>query len=480
MSEQTQAVVKAQSKTAVNSSPQGSLLQRAAVNASPVSEVPPTVYDTLKQPGQPLNDDTQKFMESRFGHDFSGVRVHTDGRATESARAVNALAYTVGRNVVFGAGQYSPGTIAGKRLLAHELAHTIQQSQIALSPPSHIEISAPTNKMEGQAEAITHNLLANSNPDRRNSVQSMSRTGAHVARKADPNAVANMSVDEIRNNPDFIEKGLVRMEFIGAEVATLYYSDGTKLNIGLVPKEIKPPLETVDYHTSRSDYAALAPSDKELKFIPRVRELPAQGMGYEELLKKFSVPVKFTVEPTSGKIIPNHLNPVTAPFLCNWLRSAEAEYIKNFDAVANGMIKILEKEKVIIEIALFRAALEGLSGIRGARPPSVAGVFNPAQTADELLTATKTIQNPGLRMLEAATRLARMSLSADQKVGAILEFFKRIGFAISTAGVVDKGEYWIMRSEDDRYAFKFIKDTAEILYGKFDLEKLDYIWKALK
>ncbi len=68
------------------------------------------------------------FMESRFGHDFSRVRIHTDSSATESARAVNALAYTAGHNIVFGAGQYAPSTTTGRRLLAHELAHVAQQS----------------------------------------------------------------------------------------------------------------------------------------------------------------------------------------------------------------------------------------------------------------------------------------------------------------------------------------------------------------
>jgi hypothetical protein len=87
------------------------------------------VHEVLRSPGQPLDPAIRAFFESRFGHDFSQVRVHTDGQAAESVRAVNALAYTVGRNVVFGAGQYAPGTAIGRRLLAHELAHVIQQSQ---------------------------------------------------------------------------------------------------------------------------------------------------------------------------------------------------------------------------------------------------------------------------------------------------------------------------------------------------------------
>lgn len=66
-------------------------------------------------------------MEWRFGHDFSQVKVHSDARAAESARGVNALAYTVGRDIVFGAGQYTPKTTKGRRLLAHELTHVLQQ-----------------------------------------------------------------------------------------------------------------------------------------------------------------------------------------------------------------------------------------------------------------------------------------------------------------------------------------------------------------
>ena len=78
--------------------------------------------------GQPLDRDTRAFMESRFGYDFSRVRVHSDDHAADAARSVNALAYTVGQDVVFGAGQYAHGAMERNRLLAHELTHVIQQS----------------------------------------------------------------------------------------------------------------------------------------------------------------------------------------------------------------------------------------------------------------------------------------------------------------------------------------------------------------
>jgi len=84
--------------------------------------------------GAPLNPETRVLMEPRFGADLSPVRVHTDSRAAESARSVNALAYTIGRDIVFGAGQYAPQTSAGQKLLAHELTHFIQQSSATFQP----------------------------------------------------------------------------------------------------------------------------------------------------------------------------------------------------------------------------------------------------------------------------------------------------------------------------------------------------------
>ena len=163
-------------------------MQRAAAGGSAVGSVPAVVHDVLQSPGQPLDSGTRTFMEPRFGADFSQLRVHsvatapdpgqltigrsddaaehdaewiaetvsrgsaqdapnamlpvdfsrvrlhTDARAAVSARAVNALAYTVGRDIVFGAGQYAPGTVSGRRLLAHELTHVLQQ--VGAGPPA--------------------------------------------------------------------------------------------------------------------------------------------------------------------------------------------------------------------------------------------------------------------------------------------------------------------------------------------------------
>jgi hypothetical protein len=89
--------------------------------------VPESVHEVLRGPGQSLDGATRAFMEARFGHDFSRVRVHADARASQSAREVNAVAYTVGQNIAFDTGAYAPSTLRGQRLLAHELAHVVQQ-----------------------------------------------------------------------------------------------------------------------------------------------------------------------------------------------------------------------------------------------------------------------------------------------------------------------------------------------------------------
>ncbi|MFO0718161.1 MAG: DUF4157 domain-containing protein [Nitrospira sp.] len=102
--------------------------QRKAASQTPQSAGSlSSVQHVLASPGRPLDASTRDFFAARFGHDFGDVRVHDDAAAAASARGVQALAYTVGTDLVFGAGQYSPGTSAGRHLLAHELTHVIQQ-----------------------------------------------------------------------------------------------------------------------------------------------------------------------------------------------------------------------------------------------------------------------------------------------------------------------------------------------------------------
>jgi hypothetical protein len=86
------------------------------------------IKNVISDRGQPLDTPTKEFMGSRFGYDFSNIRIHTDERAAKSAYSVNALSYTVGNNVIFNEGQYQPNKLEGRRLLAHELTHVVQHS----------------------------------------------------------------------------------------------------------------------------------------------------------------------------------------------------------------------------------------------------------------------------------------------------------------------------------------------------------------
>ena len=97
---------------------------------------PPIADEVLRSPGEPLDPATRAFFEPRFRYDFSRVRIHSDERAAASARSLGAAAYTVGQNVVFGAARFAPRTTAGRRLLAHELTHVVQQSRFTPGAPA--------------------------------------------------------------------------------------------------------------------------------------------------------------------------------------------------------------------------------------------------------------------------------------------------------------------------------------------------------
>ncbi|HEY2504511.1 MAG TPA: DUF4157 domain-containing protein [Mycobacterium sp.] len=128
--------------------------------ASVPAGAPQVVNAVLRSRGVPLDAATRAFMEPRFGHDFSRVRVHADVQAANSARAVNALAYTVGNDLVFGDGQHAPHTGPGRKLLAHELAHTVQQSRggTASNEAANLPISKPGDGAERQADAAAEQV----------------------------------------------------------------------------------------------------------------------------------------------------------------------------------------------------------------------------------------------------------------------------------------------------------------------------------
>jgi len=111
-------------------------IQRQSESSNEPNEgtVPSIVHEVLQSPGEKLDSKTKAFFESSFEYDFGNVRIHNDARAAGSAKAINALAYTSGRNIIFGPGQYSPNSNNGRRLLAHELTHVVQQGAANRTP----------------------------------------------------------------------------------------------------------------------------------------------------------------------------------------------------------------------------------------------------------------------------------------------------------------------------------------------------------
>lgn len=121
-------------------------------------EVPPIVHEVLISPGQPLDLATRAFMEPRFGHDFSDVRIHDNGRAAQSSRAVDAEAYAVGADIAFGPGQYAPHTPQGRWLLAHELTHVLQQPR-GRSSDGALQIAPASGSDERAADNFAQHVL---------------------------------------------------------------------------------------------------------------------------------------------------------------------------------------------------------------------------------------------------------------------------------------------------------------------------------
>jgi outer membrane protein OmpA-like peptidoglycan-associated protein len=124
--------------------------------AQGVDDAPPSVAEALSAPGQTLDAETRAFFEPRFGRDLGGVRVHADAQAGRSAETLKARAYTVGRDIVFGAREYAPDSAEGRRLLAHELTHVVQQSSggppLVQRQPKEEEKEPPKMTLSGDAE----------------------------------------------------------------------------------------------------------------------------------------------------------------------------------------------------------------------------------------------------------------------------------------------------------------------------------------
>ena len=181
-------------------------------------------------------------------------------------------------------------------------------------------------------------------------------------------------------DPTYIDNNLASIQFFGAQLAILHYADGKQFRLGLVPQYVQAPVEGVDYRTPRDVHIPLAsPQAGAVRFLPRgkdtISHLPdTSTLSVDDLFKAFGRTITFNRDAASGRIVPTEVNSITAPRLCQVLRETEAEYVREFDAFAQGGKKVAEKAKTVVEIAGFGPRGEGRGGPRAAPPPNLVDI----------------------------------------------------------------------------------------------------------
>lgn len=243
-----------------------------------VDEVPPIVQDVLSSSGQPLDANAQDFMESRFGHDFSKVRVHTDEKAGESAQAVNALAYTVGSDVVFGQGHYEPGTSEGKKLLAHELTHVVQQAPepVGSTPVTRgLSLSKSSDGQEVEANEIA-SRVADQASDGQIATSSLSiqrNPGSATLHRFQAGDTGHGGIEE---------HALTQSGFTADEASKVYFGNWLR-DLSQVPPSILPLINILALgefgrEITKEDLGTYVPSEH--------LDNPEGGKTYEDQLQK--------------------------------------------------------------------------------------------------------------------------------------------------------------------------------------------------
>jgi hypothetical protein len=256
---------------------------------------PPIVHDVLRSSGQPLDTSTRGFMEPRFGHDFSHVRVHTDGRAVKSASALGARAYTVGADIVFGQSQYAPETKQGEHLLAHELAHVVQQQSTRRVPQAELELGDPADSTEHEADAVAHATLATDHLSTDSALRSIPRIST-------PSALQPV----IRRTPEETWAGSFDTEWYKIAPPVL----DTKNKIGRYGADIKivftpnkrvsaDKIALVQTAQSLIDNVAVSLYSREKNDVTLGRSTPGAGIHIDQSPKS-RTPLTAMLDPTSG------------------------------------------------------------------------------------------------------------------------------------------------------------------------------------
>lgn len=476
--------------------------------------------------GEPLQPELRSTFELRWGHDFSRVRVHHDETAAASAAALGARAFTHGADVVFGRGQWAPHSPVGRELMDHELGHVAAQSErdqaiVQLARLSDFRVSSlenPEQVSEAQIrateeyrayvdstlvwqwrdhvtaeeallacrlilDALRNGQRVNWEVDAR---AFMNKARAQLKKEADepPNTVTEkrpthevLRLSEtipiqgsVRNQSNYVDRSIGRIE-----------SAPLLPDLTLIPRggQAGITLPKAEFHIDSDPLAGLAIDQN------RVYRSRAVAEAVMADLNRISPDMpSYVYYEQNGVILPTVLSTTTIPNLLPFVRQKREQDRADLQATAD-LAKALAvwyvSTRFPIKVGRGAPAAPVKEAGKRAAGGTAAVAFDAAKVADDLFNATQAIVNPGQRMLAAAKQLSAMGgLNAAQKVQAIQEFFKRIGFAIGKQGVVDEGARFVMYAEDARYAFAFLKDTGEILYARFDTKLAKYVWEALK
>jgi Domain of unknown function (DUF4157)/Nucleotidyltransferase domain len=279
-------------------------LQRNAVAVGPVKTgvAPAIVNEALRSPGQPLDRATRDFFEPRLGHDFSQVRVHADNKAARSAEAVAAHAYTVGEHVVFGAGQYSPSTRAGGRLMAHELAHTVQQGPVEAT--GGLRISSPAQWSEQRADAAALAALNGRTPSE------PGNTGPMIARQAKPAQEDGKEGDEKDKPKDTFAGTMISEIIVSLARGRVGFRWSAGMILGNIKTDLKPGQYELKPDVAKRRWVIQKPAVKSgLRFDVNLEGADPWTLAYPDTLP-LTVAAGSAVEPktfgemqTDGKVI---------------------------------------------------------------------------------------------------------------------------------------------------------------------------------
>ena len=370
-------------------------------------EAPAIVHEVLRSPGQPLDAATRTFFEPRFGRDFSQVRVHAGAAAEQSARDVNAHAYTVGHNIVFGAGRFAPGTNEGRRLIAHELTHVMQQERSGVAAIQRYsdatilaEIDQNVSKEDTKAQRlrIEHltgifsdltmpeaddllkRLTGRKKGDKlaaefhyRLSTKSRQKLLGILQKNASTLPLVEYSLP--RNDPKYIDNVIeeVRCRLIIADRYTLIWKGGkmTVYNPEIDWKGKSKALPIVDIHKSKTSAAAAA------------AEWRDEAKGYDTVVTYY--------RGDAGVILPTWISPETAPVTYNLIMGVNAQirvegkaWYDFFSGLRTGLI-IGAAVSTVLRLAGFVWLNFRPSG--GGAPPEVPMIEPPPASAPDLPVA---------------------------------------------------------------------------------------------